>query len=217
MYLISRIGVKATANQNILEAVSARLALLMGPWVLGVDANCTPQELIDTGWLAVVKGKVVYPSGKTCTAGVGRTIDFFVISLDMDPYVVGAFNITDAGTSPHSPVRLIVSGKPRDDGMRCIKVPASHRSDLPEGPHQKCIPVEVEDCTEEQLGMDYPGCIRQLEKELNMIAGLDDDASAHFCGRARGPEFVWKQAGGKAASAKTTSASRAWRLSAMVG
>ena len=48
-----------------------------------------------------------------------------------------------------------------------------------------------------------------------MIAGLDDDASAHFCGRARGPEFVWKQAGGKAASAKTTSASRAWRLSAL--
>ena len=48
-----------------------------------------------------------------------------------------------------------------------------------------------------------------------MIAGLDDNASAHFSGRALGPKFVWKQAGGKAASAKTTSASRAWRLSAL--
>ena len=71
LYLISRIGVKAKADQDILEAASARLALLMGPWVLGGDSSCTPQEFIDAGWLAVVKGKIVYPKGKTCTAGYG--------------------------------------------------------------------------------------------------------------------------------------------------
>ena len=34
LYLISRIGVKAQANQDILNAAAARLALLQGPWAI---------------------------------------------------------------------------------------------------------------------------------------------------------------------------------------
>ena len=110
-----------------------------------------------------------------------------MVSLDLDPYVIGAFNNGGACASLHSPVRLILGSKPRDDGVRCIKVPISHPAVLPAGPQRKCVPIEVEGHTDEQLGADYPGCIKQLEMELNAIAGLDEDARTHFCGRTQGP------------------------------
>ena len=54
-----------------------------------------------------------------------------------------------------------------------------------------------------------------IEKQLNAIAGLDEDEAVHFSGRSDGPDFVWQQVGGAtASSARTTSASRAWRRSA---
>ena len=67
--------------------------------------------------MKMVKGRIVHPSDKTCTAGKGRILDYFVVSEDMHPFVHGAFNIGDAEMSPHSPVRLIFGGKPRQDAV----------------------------------------------------------------------------------------------------
>ena len=132
------------------------------------------------------------------------------------PYVIGAFNISDAGLYPHSPVRLIFGSKPRQDQMRTMKVPKSHPVDLPEGPQMGCVPSEVMQYTDEELGGDYGGCVMQLEKELCQIRGLDEEEAEHFNGRTDGPEFVMtKVAANKAAAAKTTSASRAWRRAAV--
>ena len=129
---------------------------------------------------------------------------------------MGAFNIGDSMLPTHSAVRLIIGKKPRDDGVRCIKTPSSHAADLPAGPMQWCIPVNRTDDTEEQLGVNYPGCIDLLEEELNAIVGLEGKDAIKFCGRVEGPDFVWKKAcDDKASSARTTHASRAWRLSAI--
>ena len=66
--------------------------------------------------------------------------------------------------------------------------------------------------TDEQLGDDYAGCVKQLEDELNAIAGLEGKEAMQFCGRVDGPKFVWRKAcDDKAASARTTHASRSWR------
>ena len=55
-----------------------------------------------------------------------------------------------------------------------------------------------------------------LEGQLDAVAVLEDADAVKFQGRADGPEFTWKQAGGNtASSARATSASRAWRKSAI--
>jgi hypothetical protein len=91
MYLISKIGVQAEENESILDAAVARLGLLNGPWILGCDGNCTPEQLAETGWLKKVGATIFQPPEKTCEIGEGRIIDFFVVSNDFVPYVIGAF------------------------------------------------------------------------------------------------------------------------------
>lgn len=139
-----------------------------------------------------------------------------MVSEDMRPFVPGAFDIGDFEASPHSPVRLIFGGKPRQDKVRSMKVPKSHFPILPTDPVQKCDAAEeIAFRTDEELGKDFDGCIQLIESELNAVAGLEVDEAVSFQGRAEGPKFTWKQAGGNpAASARATSASMAWRKSA---
>jgi len=65
LYLYHTIGVRAEANLNLLETVACTLAGLKGPWCIGGDFNCTPSQLIDTGWLAKVGGVIHYPADAT--------------------------------------------------------------------------------------------------------------------------------------------------------
>ena len=169
--------------------------MFKGPWVIGGDFNGTADELRKTGWLELVKGTIIQPSGKTCSRKGGRTLDFFVVSNCLVSHVVGAYNIGDADmVKTHSPVRLIIGSKPRDDGVWCIKVPSAHVVDLPAGPVNKCIPTARADYAHEELGMTYVGCINLIEEELVSIAGFDGKEAVQFCGRAEGPTFVLKKA-----------------------
>ena len=130
--------------------------MIKGPWVIGGDFNGTADELSKTGWLELVKGTIIQPSGKTCSRVGGRTLDFFVVSNCLVSHVVGAYNIADAEMlKTHSPARLILGSKPRGDGVWCIKVPSAHVVDLPAGPVNKCIPTAHADDTHEELGMNY--------------------------------------------------------------
>ena len=79
-YLHTSLGVKHKTNLDMSDAVAAVLSTLKGPWVLAADFQCTPAQLEATGWLKMVKGRVVAPNMPTC---MGRVIDFFVVSEDM--------------------------------------------------------------------------------------------------------------------------------------
>ena len=72
-YLNSSLGIKHKRNLDMLQAIAGVLATLKGPWVLAADFQCTPEQLEATGWLKLVKGKVVAPKMPTC---MGRVIDF---------------------------------------------------------------------------------------------------------------------------------------------
>jgi hypothetical protein len=173
------------------------LCMLQGPWVLSADFNCTPKELAATGFLKLVNGHIVHPKNKTCTAGKGRLLDFFVVSRDMLPFVHGAYNVDDSGINPHSPVRLIFGAKPRQDSVRVLKVPKSHPPVLPHGPERECKDDPgIEARSDSDLGNDYAGCVAAIEKQLSEVAGLDETEAKHFGGRADGPEFIMQQAGG---------------------
>ena len=216
LYTHDGVGIQHETNTKLLHGTAARLCMLQGPWVLSADFNCTPKELAATGFLKLVNGHIVHPKNKTCTAGKGRLLDFFVVSRDMLPFVHGAYNVDDSGINPHSPVRLIFGAKPRQDSVRVLKVPKSHPPVLPHGPERECKDDPgIEARSDSDLGNDYAGCVAAIEKQLSEVAGLDETEAKHFGGRADGPEFVMQQAGGgRAAMARTTSISRAWRRSA---
>ena len=64
-------------NLDLLQCISAMTATLRGPWILGGDWQCTPDELRSTGWLRIVKGVIYAPEAPTCG---DRVIDYFVVS-----------------------------------------------------------------------------------------------------------------------------------------
>ena len=109
-YLYSWLGVKHKLNLDLLQAIAGVLSTLKGPWVLAADFQCTPAQLEATGWLKLVKGKVVAPRVSTC---MGRVIDYFVVAEDLGGATVEAVAIDDALCKPHRPVRLYIKAKPR--------------------------------------------------------------------------------------------------------
>ena len=66
MYLVSRVGVQAKENQDILDAAAVRLNLLTGRWFLGCDGSFTPEQLAETGWLKKVGATIFQPRLNTC-------------------------------------------------------------------------------------------------------------------------------------------------------
>ena len=113
VYLYSMIGkggVQAKCNLDLLDSIAFTLSGLVGPWCLGGDWNCTPDQLRETGWLKKVKGVIHAPSTATCN---GSTYDFFVVHESISDNVHSTHTIGDAGYTPHSPARLIFKGLPR--------------------------------------------------------------------------------------------------------
>ena len=109
-YLHSSLGVKHKKNLDMLQAMAGVFSTLKGPWVLAADFQCTPAQLEATGWLKMVKGKIVAPNVSTC---MGRVIDFFVVSDDMGGATVEAVTIGDTLCKPHRGVRLYIKARPR--------------------------------------------------------------------------------------------------------
>ncbi len=220
IYLYDSVGALARCNLDLLQAVAAELAMVSGGWVLGGDWNCTPAELSATGWLDLVGGYICAPSAPTCN---GKIYDYFVVKRRFQHAVHSVHTVGDALFKPHSPSRLLLRGSPRCIMVRSLRCPRNFSAVLPHGP-----PIEpsASPCWanvaagDDQSGLDvdteYSTLISCIETELSVIAGHDVDTTMAHSGRASGPAFVWRNACGQLATrpARTTPASRAWRLTA---
>ena len=68
-------------NRAILSRAGEIIRKHGGPWIIGGDFNCTPQDLQGEmgSWLKQIGGEIRAPGNLTCrTATGGRTIDFFI-------------------------------------------------------------------------------------------------------------------------------------------
>ena len=130
-YLYSGIGVKAKANQSLLHRIAGVMRNVTGPWVMGADWNCTPEELLATGWPQLVGGTVVRPAGATCGE---RTLDFFVISNSIAHAVHSIYVVGDATCKTHKPVRLLLKARPANWMVRQMKNIGKFGANLPFGP-----------------------------------------------------------------------------------
>ena len=80
--------------------MAAVLDTIQGPWLIGGDWNCTPDELRKTGWLRLVKGVVCAPKAPTCGDMV---LDYFVVSEKIHHAVKHVFNVGDTLCTPPLP------------------------------------------------------------------------------------------------------------------
>ena len=100
IYLVSQAGVTAKCNLDLLETVAFTVNAvnaLIGGWVIGGDWNCTPEDLLATGWLKKVGGVICAPRGPTCKC---KVYDFFVVAAPIADAVHSVNKISDAGLTP---------------------------------------------------------------------------------------------------------------------
>ena len=105
-----------TFNLDLLQNVAAVVATLKGPWIIGGDWQCPPEELRSTGWLKTVKGVIYAPKAPTCGDG-DRIIDYFVVSEDLAQSwaIVAACVIGDATFGPPQTGPAYCAGGHQDD------------------------------------------------------------------------------------------------------
>ena len=118
--MVGKGGIRAKCNLDLLDSMAFTISGLVGPWMIGGDWNCTPEELTATGWLQKVGGVIHAPSSPTCN---GHVYDFFVVKACISDGVQSTHVIGDAGLNPHSPSRLIYKGIPRKVMVRQLKAP----------------------------------------------------------------------------------------------
>lgn len=98
--------------------------------------------------------------------------------------------------------------------MRQLKVPLGFGALLPHGPPNKDN-AETKGANEQQ-GSDYSGRITNIEEELCTMEGREGKEAANSSGKKDGAAYCWTNAMGEttAENSRTTSVSRAWRVSA---
>ena len=131
IYCHHGIGIAAQANLDFLHSVAGIMGRLIGPWLIGGDWNCTPEQLIATGWLRLVKGKTFGPAANTCN---GEVYDFCVVADCLAHAVVSAHTLGDTHWVPHSGVRLLIRGCSSKIKVRQLKVPKRFGPTLQIGP-----------------------------------------------------------------------------------
>ena len=130
-YLYDRVGPTHPTNVDVLDHTARRLCSLSGPWILGGDFNCEPQELIDTGVVDLVDGVIHAPADDTCGK---KVFDFFVVSKCLSPAIFSVNVVADGLLNPHCPVRMLVRAAPRAMLVQRIKAPKGFQAKLPFGP-----------------------------------------------------------------------------------
>ena len=107
-----------------------------GPWVLCMDGNGTPADLVSTGWLTLVNGVAHAPTAPTCNDSV---YDFFVTSKCAAHAVRKVATIAVAEFSSHSPTRLWQDARPRADHFRVLRPIGKLEAVLPAGPQSNAF------------------------------------------------------------------------------
>ena len=71
------------------------------PFIYAADFNKPPEWWDGSPWLHHLRCRVVAPDQATCTSGDGATLDYFLISDSLWPYILSLEVITSVPWSPH--------------------------------------------------------------------------------------------------------------------
>ena len=187
-------------NLLLLHHIAQLLESLHGPWVLAADFNFSPELLTKSGWLDVVHGKIAAPEAPTCGH---NTFDYFVVCRKLAGAVVAVAIVDDAGLHPHSPSRLFVKGRPRNEMVRVLVHPRKIPAILPSGCEVDASRFEGQlEVSEDKFDQCAVSILKCVDIELTEAAGLSGKDAQLASGREKGPKLAMKPALGNPGSAR---------------
>ena len=111
VYLKDGIGMRGE-NLSTLDLMEGWIRKVQGLWLIGGDWNMPPEKLAP--WVARMGAAVVAPSEPTCLASSkGTTIDCFVVSARLAPFVSGVEVKYNGAIKTHRMVDLRISAEVR--------------------------------------------------------------------------------------------------------
>ena len=100
-------GFSHSSNRELRARVAAFISTLSGPWLLLADFNADPDEVAASGYLQLVKGKLVYPQQATISSGA--VLDYAVCSFELEG-VLALEVVTEVPFKPHFGLNLRLRG-----------------------------------------------------------------------------------------------------------
>ena len=194
-------------NMKLLQTALQAVSTTGCPWIIGMDANNTPQELAH--WAAPIltrAGAKIVATGEATnfpTEGAARCIDYFLVADEIVGLVKSVRLIQDVETSPHKIVALLLHKKKETMRQWVLRGPRAFPTRKPIGCAREPV---VADWEASQMGETEEGThkgqttledawgktVLAMEMELcgvtdRMGGGAPDNKS---CGRERGPRYV---------------------------
>ena len=119
VYLESGTGPGAGVNPGLLSQLAVFVQELRVPWIIVGDWNCSPEELASSGFLSMIKGRLVAPGQATTTQG--SEIDYAVASEAIAACTQVEVD-WDVPFKPHAAIKYKVHKK-----GACLPVPQAPR------------------------------------------------------------------------------------------
>ena len=119
VYLESGTGPGAGVNPGLLSQLAVFVQELRVPWIIVGDWNCSPEELASSGFISMIKGRLVAPGQATTTQG--SEIDYAVASEAIAACTQVEVD-WDVPFKPHAAIKYKVHKK-----GACLPVPQAPR------------------------------------------------------------------------------------------
>ncbi len=124
VYLTDGLGIRG-GNLNKLAQISQMLIALGLPFIINGDYNCTPEEVLQSGWPHLIHAEPLTPWGTTSTCSNGaRLIDFCLISPVLRP-LLALLPDHEAPWTPHTGLLLAIKANPVELQIRKLSSPPS--------------------------------------------------------------------------------------------
>eukprot|EP00971_Amphidinium_carterae_P336082 6472238-Amphidinium_carterae.3 len=182
-------GATMEVTRNELHALLHMVRRTEGPWIVCGDWNQAPHQLREWRFAEAAGGELHHTSLPTCTAGVGRVLDYFLIAHELSPLVLSLERIEDSITTPHWAVRLTLRRTKAEDQVRVRR----KKCKFPE--HRPCGPLRWQPLPVWKESLEQP-CLASCWKEWSLAAedwlqgALDmSESSAAWSHRGKGPEY----------------------------
>ena len=110
------------------------------PFIIGADWQNTPNRLLDSGFLSMIKGVAVSASQGTCFSYLTKKwseIDFFVVSEGIAHAFDQPTVDLNATTTPHLPVCVNCSSLARSKTVKLLAPPKAFPHEVPIGPRRR--------------------------------------------------------------------------------
>ena len=138
IYLHSGLKPDHPDNWQVLTRAAEILTACNTPYIMGGDWQCTPAELVATGWTATVAGEVASTGAPTCTTAHGESeIDFFVMTPAIRTTCTKPASDLDTRIATHYPIGTIHQGNARDGHVKAIRTPKEFPKHQVYGPERK--------------------------------------------------------------------------------